>query len=77
MDAEADACFLIDSIGAELAGYGVASTLRDLARFGEAMRCDDACNGRHKARRRPRAFQGGGLFDLARLFLSQHVVGDA
>jgi hypothetical protein len=44
--AEADACFLIDSIGAELAGLGLASTLRDLARFGETMRCDGAFNGR-------------------------------
>ena len=46
MGAEADAYFLIDSTGAEAAGCGFASTLRDLARFGEMMRCEGAFNGR-------------------------------
>ncbi|WP_294540999.1 serine hydrolase [uncultured Rhodoblastus sp.] len=46
MGAEADGYFLIDSTGAELAGCGLASTLRDLARFGEMMRCEGEFNGR-------------------------------
>jgi hypothetical protein len=46
MGAEADGYFLIDSAGAEAAGCGFASTLRDLARFGEMMRCDGVFNGR-------------------------------
>ena len=35
----------LDSVGAESGGGGLATTLRDLARFGEAMRCDGAFNG--------------------------------
>ncbi len=42
---EGDADFLIDSTGMAFAGGGLNPTLRDLARFGEAMRLDGAFNG--------------------------------
>ena len=43
---EGDADFLIDSTGMAFAGGGLNPTLRDLARFGEAMRRDGSGNGR-------------------------------
>ena len=43
---EGDADFLIDSTGMAFAGGGLNPCLRDLARFGEAMRLDGAGNGR-------------------------------
>lgn len=46
MGAEADAYFLVDALGLESCGGGLNTTLRDLARFGEVMRCDGAFNGR-------------------------------
>jgi CubicO group peptidase (beta-lactamase class C family) len=42
---EQDADFLIDSTGMPFAGGGLNPVLRDLARFGEAMRCDGHGNG--------------------------------
>lgn len=43
---EADACLLVDTEGTEFAGGGLNPVLRDMARLGEAMRCDGAFNGR-------------------------------
>jgi CubicO group peptidase (beta-lactamase class C family) len=43
---EFDAYFAIDAWGTEFAGGGLNLALRDLARFGEAMRCEGAFNGR-------------------------------
>lgn len=43
---EFDAYFAIDAWGTEFAGGGLNLALRDMARFGEAMRCDGAFNGR-------------------------------
>lgn len=43
--AEHDAYFQVDSIGTEASGGGLHVTLRDLARFGEMMRCDGRSNG--------------------------------
>ncbi|MFM2301763.1 MAG: hypothetical protein RLZZ84_1499 [Pseudomonadota bacterium] len=43
---EQDADFLIDSTGMAFAGGGLNPCLRDLARFGEAMRCGGVGNGR-------------------------------
>lgn len=43
---EQDADFLIDSTGMAFAGGGLNPVLRDMARFGEAMRCDGMGNGR-------------------------------
>ena len=43
---EQDADWLTDSTGMPFAGGGLNVTLRDLARFGEAMRCDGMGNGR-------------------------------
>ena len=40
-----DADFLIDSTGMPFAGGGLNPVLRDMARFGEAMRCDGVGNG--------------------------------
>ena len=40
-----DADFLIDPTGMPFAGGGLNPCLRDLARFGEAMRCDGTGNG--------------------------------
>ena len=40
-----DAEFLIDSTGMPFAGGGLIPILRDMARFGEAMRCDGHGNG--------------------------------
>ncbi len=42
---EQDADFLIDSSGMPFAGGGLNPVLRDMARFGEAMRCDGHGNG--------------------------------
>ena len=42
---EQDADFLIDSTGMPFAGGGLNPVLRDMARFGEAMRCDGHGNG--------------------------------
>jgi CubicO group peptidase (beta-lactamase class C family) len=43
--AEKDAYFVVDSIGTERGGAGLATTLRDLARFGEVMRNKGQYNG--------------------------------
>ncbi|HUQ51149.1 MAG TPA: serine hydrolase [Gammaproteobacteria bacterium] len=45
LGAEHDAYFTVDSTGAEFAGGGLNLTLRDLARFGEAMRLKGRYNG--------------------------------
>ena len=42
---EYDALYQVDSVGTEAGGGGLNTTLRDLARFGEAMRCDGSFNG--------------------------------
>lgn len=42
---EQDADFLIDSTGMPFAGGGLNPVIRDMARFGEMMRCDGAGNG--------------------------------
>ena len=42
---EYDALYQVDSVGTEAGGGGLNTTLRDLARFGEAMRCDGNFNG--------------------------------
>lgn len=46
LGAEEDAYFTVDSVGTESGGGGLNTTLRDLARFGEMMRCLGAFNGR-------------------------------
>jgi CubicO group peptidase (beta-lactamase class C family) len=43
---EEDAMLLVDSLGTEFAGGGLNATLRDLARFGECLRCEGHFNGR-------------------------------
>jgi hypothetical protein len=43
--AEEDAYFTVDSVGSESGGGGLNTTLRDLARFGEAMRLGGHFNG--------------------------------
>ena len=43
--AEQDAYFMLDHIGTESGGGGLNTTLRDLARFGEAMRNGGRANG--------------------------------
>lgn len=45
LGAEQDAYFTIDPTGVEFAGGGLNLTLRDMARFGEAMRLDGRFNG--------------------------------
>ena len=45
LGAEQDAYFLVDRTGVEFAGGGLHMTLRDLARFGEAMRLEGRFNG--------------------------------
>ncbi len=42
---EHDAHYAVDSVGTEAGGGGLNTTLRDLARFGEAMRLDGWFNG--------------------------------
>ena len=42
---EYDALYQVDSVGTEAGGGGLNTALRDLARFGEAMRCDGSFNG--------------------------------
>lgn len=46
LGAEHDAYFMLDDHGVEAGGGGLCTTLRDLARFGEAMRCDGCLGGR-------------------------------
>ncbi|MBV7515675.1 serine hydrolase [Pseudomonas sp. PDM25] len=46
LGAEEDAYFDVDSQGTECGGGGLNATLRDLGRFGEAMRSDGRFNGR-------------------------------
>ncbi len=46
MGAEEDAYYTVDRLGIEYGGGGLNTTLRDLARFGELMRCRGAFNGR-------------------------------
>ena len=46
LGAEEDAYFIVDRLGIESGGGGLNTTLRDLARFGEVVRCQGACNGR-------------------------------
>lgn len=46
MGAEEDAHYHVDRIGTESGGGGLSTTLRDLARFGEAMRNHGRFNGR-------------------------------
>jgi hypothetical protein len=46
LGAEEDGYILVDSVGNEFAGGGLNVTLRDLARFGEAMRLGGRLNGR-------------------------------
>jgi len=53
LGAEQDAYFLIDSTGVEFGGGGLHMALRDLARFGEAMRLDGKFNGQQIV---PKAF---------------------
>jgi CubicO group peptidase (beta-lactamase class C family) len=43
---EFDGYFIVDPWGTEFAGGGLNLALRDMARFGEAMRCEGAFNGR-------------------------------
>ncbi len=43
---EQDGYLGVDSIGVPMGGGGMSPTLRDLARFGEMMRCDGAWQGR-------------------------------
>ncbi len=43
---EQDAYLTVDSSGVARAGGGMSATLRDLARFGELMRCEGAARGR-------------------------------
>lgn len=43
---EQDGYLAVDSIGVPMGGGGLSATLRDLGRFGEAMRCDGAWQGR-------------------------------
>lgn len=43
---EEDGYVSVDSAGTQLAGGGMCVTLRDLARFGELMRCEGEWNGR-------------------------------
>ena len=45
LGAEHDAHYAVDSVGTEAGGSGLNTTLRDLARFGEAMRQDGWFNG--------------------------------
>src|SRR5262249_42376750 len=42
---EQDAYITVDSLGVPMGGAGLSATLRDLARFGEMMRCDGAWQG--------------------------------
>ena len=43
---EDDGYLAVDSIGVAMGGAGLSASLRDLARFGELMRCEGSWNGR-------------------------------
>jgi CubicO group peptidase (beta-lactamase class C family) len=42
LECEQDSYLSVDSVGVAMGGTGLSATLRDLARFGEMMRCDGA-----------------------------------
>ncbi|MFT3779194.1 MAG: serine hydrolase [Ottowia sp.] len=73
--AEQDAYFLVDALGTECGGGGLNCTLRDLARFGELMRCGGRVDGAQvlpaaaiaetAAGGSPAAFTAGGYDQLA------------
>ena len=46
---EEDGYITVDSIGVPFGGGGMSASLRDLARFGEMMRCDGAARVRSVA----------------------------
>jgi CubicO group peptidase (beta-lactamase class C family) len=46
LSCEEDAYISVDSMGVAMGGAGLAATLRDLARFGELLRCDGARESR-------------------------------
>lgn len=46
LDCGEDGYFCVDSAGVAMGGAGLAATLRDLARFGELMRCEGAIRNR-------------------------------
>lgn len=43
---EEDAYVIVDRVGMPMAGGGLSATLRDLARFGELIRCEGVWNGK-------------------------------
>jgi CubicO group peptidase (beta-lactamase class C family) len=43
---EEDAYLAVDSIGVATGGAGLNASLRDVARFGELMRCEGSCDGK-------------------------------
>ncbi|WP_353812393.1 serine hydrolase [Mesorhizobium sp.] len=43
---EDDANIIVDGAGMPMAGGGLSTSLRDLARFGESMRCEGVWNGK-------------------------------
>jgi CubicO group peptidase (beta-lactamase class C family) len=45
---EQDAYLGVDPLGVPMGGGGLSATLRDLARFGETMRCDGAWHGHQR-----------------------------
>ena len=47
MGAEHDAYITVDHLGAARTAGGICTTLRDLARFGELIRCGGQANGQH------------------------------
>ncbi len=46
LGAQRDATITVDRLGAEFTSGGLATTLRDMARLGETLRCDGHWNGR-------------------------------
>ena len=61
LGAEHDAHYAVDSVGTEAGGSGLNTTLRDLARFGEAMRQDGWFNERSRAPSAPDSSRDGAL----------------
>ena len=53
---EEDGYLIVDSIGVPMGGAGLSATVRDVARFGELMRCAGSWNGRQVI---PEAVVGG------------------
>jgi len=85
LECEEDGYLSVDSTGTAMGGGGLAATLRDMARFGEMLRCEGSLRGRQivpasvvadiRRGQRPRQICEGRLHASRRYSYRRHVVG--